>query len=50
MVVDPAADQVVVRGSVMRKSAEQMHGDALKAMHPVATAATMIARVKFPPF
>ena len=49
MVVDPAADQVVVRGSVMRKSAEEMHGDALKAIQPVATGATMIARVKIPP-
>ena len=49
MVVDPAADQVVVRGSIMRKSAEQMRGDALKAIQPVATGATMIARVKIPP-
>ena len=48
MVVDPAADQVVLRGSVMRKSAE-MHGDALKAIQPVVTGATMIARVKIPP-
>ena len=49
MVVDPAADQEVVRESVMRKSAEEMHGDALKAIQPVVTGATMIARVKIPP-
>jgi len=49
VVVDPAAGQVVVRGFVMGKSAEEMHGDALKAIQPVVTGATMIARVKIPP-
>ena len=49
MVVDPAADQVVVRGSVMRKSAEEIHGDALKANQPVVTRATLITREKIPP-
>jgi len=46
VVVDPAADQEVVRESVMRKSAEEMHADVLKAVQPVVAGARMIVRVK----